>query len=109
MKLNRSDHRMNPRVKAVKPEADYRLRITFTNGEMGTYDCRPLLNFGVFEELRDDVYFRQVRAENGTVVWPHEQDICPDTLYMDSERSEKSRPQQADAQTTSLISSSQQP
>jgi hypothetical protein len=73
---------MNPRVKAVKPEPDYRLQITFTNDETGTYDCRPLLDFGVFQELRDDVYFRQARAENGTVVWPHEQDICPDTLYV---------------------------
>ena len=26
------------------------------------------------------------RVEGGTVVWPHEQDICPDTLYEDSER-----------------------
>ena len=82
---------MNPRVKAVKPDAGYRLRLTFTNGEKGTYDCRPLLDFGVFQELRDDSYFRQVRAENGSVVWPHEQDICPDTLYVDSEKSEKNQ------------------
>ena len=65
----------------MKPSADYRLRITFSNGEKGIYDCRPLLDFGVLQELRDDAYFRQARAENGTVVWPHEQDICPDTLY----------------------------
>jgi hypothetical protein len=77
---------MNPRVKAVKPVADYRLRITFANGETGVYDCRPLLEFGVFRELQDATYFRQVRAEGGTVVWPHEQDICPDTLYQDSRR-----------------------
>jgi hypothetical protein len=83
---------MNPRVKAVRPEADYRLKITFSNGEKGVYDCRPLLDFGVFQELRDHAYFRQVRAENGTVVWPHEQDICPDTLYLDSEKSKKARP-----------------
>jgi hypothetical protein len=83
---------MNPRVKAVTPDADYRLKITFSNGEKGVYDCRPLLDFGVFQELRDDSYFRQVRAENGTVVWPHEQDICPDTLYLDSTRPKQSRP-----------------
>jgi hypothetical protein len=77
---------MNPRVKSVKPGDDYRLEITFSNGETGTYDCRPLLNFGVFQELRDNAYFQQVRAENGTVVWPHDQDICPDTVYLDSKR-----------------------
>ncbi len=77
---------MNPRVKDVKPLADYRLKVKFTNGEIGTYDCRPLLDFGVFRELEDKTFFRKVRVEGGTVVWPHEQDICPDTLYLDSEK-----------------------
>ncbi len=77
---------MNPRVTGVKPINDYQLEITFSNGETGVYDCRPLLDFGVFRELQDDAYFRQVRAENGTVVWPHEQDICPDTVYLDSKK-----------------------
>jgi len=77
---------MNPRVRNVEPLGGYRLKIAFTNGEVGTYDCRPLLDFGVFQELRDEAYFRQVRAEGGTVVCPHEQDICPDTLYLDAER-----------------------
>ena len=75
---------MNPRVKDVTPLADYQLKIAFTNGEAGIYDCRPLLDFGVFKELTDEAYFRQVRAEGGTVVWPHEQDICPDTVYLES-------------------------
>jgi hypothetical protein len=83
---------MNPRVKSVQPDADYRLQIAFTNGEKGTYDCRPLLDFGVFQELRDVAYFRRVRTENGTVAWPHEQDICPDTVYLESE---KTRPRKA--------------
>jgi len=77
---------MNPRVRHVKPMPDYRLEITFSNGEVRVYDCHPLLDFGVFVELRDEAYFRQARAEGGTVVWPHEQDICPDTLYMDSKK-----------------------
>ncbi|MEN6452198.1 MAG: DUF2442 domain-containing protein [Thermoguttaceae bacterium] len=79
---------MNPRVKAVKPGDDYCLEITFTNGEIGVYDCKPLLNFGVFRELRDESYFRQAAVAYGTVVWPHEQDICPDTLYVDSLKTE---------------------
>lgn len=77
---------MNPRVQKVNPLSDYRLEITFSSGEVGIYDCRPLLDFGVFRELQDISYFRQVQAVEGTVVWPHEQDICPDTLYMDSQR-----------------------
>ncbi len=77
---------MNPRVTAVVPRDDYSLEIEFSNCEIGIYDCRPILNFGVFQELQDINYFRQARAESGTVVWPHEQDICPDTLYEDSKK-----------------------
>jgi hypothetical protein len=72
---------MNPQVKSVIPMDSHKLQLTFTNGEVGVYDCSPLLDFGVFTELRDITYFNRVRVEGGTVVWPHEQDICPDTLY----------------------------
>jgi hypothetical protein len=77
---------MNPRVKEVQTSSGYRLKLTFTNGEKGIYDCRHLLDFGVFSELREEQYFQQARVEGGTVVWPHEQDICPDTLYLESEK-----------------------
>ena len=75
---------MNPRVKAVAPLADYKLLLEFTNGEQGIYDCSNHLDFGFFRELKDKNYFQQVKVLDGTVVWPHEQDICPDTLYIDS-------------------------
>ena len=75
---------MHPRVQSVVPEAGYQLLLTFTNGETRRYDCTPLLQFGVFQELARTEYFTQVQVANGTVVWPHEQDICPDTLYEDS-------------------------
>ncbi len=75
---------MNPRVRAVTPTGDYKLEITFSNGEVGVFDCRHLLGFGVFMEFQDIRYFKQARVEHGTVAWPNEQDICPDTLYEDS-------------------------
>ena len=77
---------MNPRVSTVIPTEDYRLHLVFSNGEEGIYDCRGLLNFGVFEELQDRNYFEKVAVLQGTVVWPHDQDICPDTLYLDSQK-----------------------
>ena len=83
---------MNPRVESVIPIDCYKMELTFTNGEVGIYDCRHLLDFGVFRELRDEAYFRQVRAVDGTVVWPHEQDICPDTLYVDSMKQKAKEP-----------------
>ena len=56
----------------------------FTNEEDGIYDCLPILDFGVFKELKDLSYFNLAQVLDGTVVWPHDQDICPDTLYLDS-------------------------
>jgi hypothetical protein len=77
---------MNPRIKAVTPKDDYKLMLVFTNGEKGVYDCSRLLDSGVFKELKDINYFKKVRVVHGSVAWPHEQDICPDTLYIDSKK-----------------------
>ena len=75
---------MNPRVNSVVPTDEYHLRLKFTNGEVGVFDCSHLLDFGVFREFKDIAYFKLALVAHGTVVWPNEQDICPDTLYEDS-------------------------
>ena len=49
---------MNPRVRTVVPRDDYTLEITFANSEVRIFDCAPLLDFGVFRELRDVSYFK---------------------------------------------------
>jgi uncharacterized protein DUF2442 len=85
---------MNPRVAGVTPTDDYKLEITFTNGEVGVFDCSPLLGFGVFKEFRDIDYFKRASVEGGTVAWPHEQDICPDTLYAESRKLVRSEAEQ---------------
>ena len=77
---------MNPRVSKVNTTNDYKLNLVFDNGQVGVYDCSSLLNFGVFQELQDKHYFKQAKVLRGTVVWPHEQDICPDTLYLGSQK-----------------------
>ena len=35
-------------------------------------------------ELKDLRYFKQVDLAFGTVQWPHEQDISPETLYLEA-------------------------
>lgn len=77
---------MNPRVRSVLAMPGYKLKLQFSNGEEGVYDCSHLLEFGVFRELKDTAYFKQATVWDGTVMWPHEQDICPDTLYLESKK-----------------------
>lgn len=75
---------LGPRVTAVVPNDDYTLTLTFTNGEVKQYDMKPWLDRGVFRELQNIGYFRCARVALGTVEWPHEQDLCPDMLYLQS-------------------------
>ncbi|MEK7271069.1 MAG: DUF2442 domain-containing protein [Planctomycetota bacterium] len=75
---------MNPRVRTARANDDFTLTLQFDNGETRRFDMRPHLDFGVFRELKDPSYFKTVRVAYGTVQWPHAQDICPDTLYLES-------------------------
>jgi hypothetical protein len=69
-------------VVAVEPLEDYKLRIKLSDGRTGIFDVLPYLNKGVFRELKDQNYFRRVYVDCDTVVWPHEQDIAPETIEM---------------------------
>ncbi len=72
------------KVIAVKANEDFSLELKFNDNSVRRFDARPYLEFGVFRELKDIGYFRQVKIAHGTVQWPHEQDISPDTLYIES-------------------------
>jgi hypothetical protein len=44
-------------------------------------DLGSLLKGPVFAEIRNDVArFKEMRVENGSLVWPTEADLCPDVL-----------------------------
>lgn len=75
---------MNPRVVDVKPALDYTIILTFTNGEIRTFDVKPYLTKGIFKKLQDKQVFNAVKPFLGSIQWPNGQDFCPDTLYLDS-------------------------
>ncbi|MFA6570280.1 MAG: DUF2442 domain-containing protein [Bacteroidota bacterium] len=75
---------MNPRVKNVSSNSDFTLRIEFTNAEVKVFDAKPYLEFGIFKELKDYSKFSQVKAFLGSIQWSGGQDLCPDTLYLES-------------------------
>ena len=72
------------KVIAVKANEDFSLELKINDNSLRKFDARPYLDVGVFTELKDIGYFKQVRITFGTVQWPHEQDISPDTLYIES-------------------------
>ena len=69
------------KVTAVKPNNDYTLDVKFSDGSVKRFDVKPYLKYEVFKELENLAYFKQVSLAFGTVQWPHEQDIAPDTLF----------------------------
>ena len=75
---------MNPRVTAVEPQFDYKLRITFDTNEVKQFDVKPYLDRGVFRQLQDITQFQTARVFLGSVEWQGGQDLCPDTLYRQS-------------------------
>lgn len=75
---------MNPRVASVKTLEGYKLLLTFTNGVQRIFDMAPYLEIGIFKELKEISNFRTARVFLGTVQWHNEQDLCPDTFYLDS-------------------------
>ncbi len=76
---------MNPRVSNVQPQQDYFLLITFDNGEVKRFDVNPYLEIGFFKELKDKSVFNSVKPFLGSIQWSNGVDLCPDTLYLDSE------------------------
>jgi hypothetical protein len=50
------------------------------------FDAKPYLDKGVFQRLQDIKLFRQAYVEGGTVCWPQDLDIAPETLYDRSSR-----------------------
>ena len=73
---------MNPIVLSVEARDDFKLIITFENGEKKIFDVAPFLDKGVFTELKNINYFKQAKVSFGSVEWPHEQDFSKDTLYL---------------------------
>ena len=78
------DKTMNPRVTQVKPEQNFTLLITFSNGEVKNFDVKPYLGIGIFKELKDLSIFNSVKPFLGSIQWSNGVDFCPDTLYMES-------------------------
>jgi hypothetical protein len=73
-------------VKAVKPQDNYLLLITFENGELRQFDMKPYLDFGIFQELKDIRLFKTVKTSFDSIEWDNEADFDPEVLYLKSQK-----------------------
>ena len=72
-------------IKAVVPNNDYTLTLTFENGEKRLFDMKPYLDFGpVFRELKNRSLFRSARVAFRSVEWANNADLDPEMLYPNS-------------------------
>ncbi len=74
-----------PIVVDAKYISDYKIKITFDNGEQKTADFSKWLKGEVFEPLKDQSYFRKFFVDGWTIAWSNGADIAPETLYLESE------------------------
>lgn len=71
-------------VLSVVPKPDSTLELRFENGQTRIFDMKPLLEKKPFLKLKDFTQFQKASVENGTVVWPGNLDIAPETLFDNS-------------------------
>ena len=88
---------MSPSIKKVIPGADYVLTVIFDNGESGLLDMKGVLDFGVFNRIRDPDAFRLVRVSFDTIAWDSGVDLDPEYVYAKCMRNVDSAAQQVHA------------
>jgi hypothetical protein len=65
----------------VKALPGYLLELKFENGERRLFDMSPIIDKKPFGRLKESNVFLAARVDYGTVVWPGNIDIAPETLY----------------------------
>jgi hypothetical protein len=70
---------MLTKVLRVDVEAPYKLRLEFSDGTSGVYDCAPIVDSpgSMVQPLKDPKYFARVFVEMGAPTWPNGFDLAP--------------------------------
>ncbi len=77
-------HPTYPRVKSVEALPDYQLLVSFRNGERRLYDFKPNLDLEIFQLLRNEVFFRAVKADSHGygIIWNDDMDLAESELWL---------------------------
>ena len=68
------------KVTKVIAKDNYTLFVELSDGRLGYFDVKPYLEKGVFTQLKDKNYFKQVKPFFCGIAWPNEQDLSADTI-----------------------------
>ena len=71
-------------VVAVKPWPSFELDLSYADGSQRRFDMKPLLVVKPWNRISALPLFTQVKVAYGTVMWPGDIDIAPETLLLDS-------------------------
>lgn len=73
------------RVQSVRHGGGYKLRLRFTDGSRGAVDLEETLGrIKALAPLLDEARFAEAYVEHGTVCWPGDLDLAPETLYAEA-------------------------
>jgi Protein of unknown function (DUF2442) len=67
-------------VKNIHYCDDYTFKAVLSNGVEGLFDISPYLEKGIFVELKNKEYCKQVKINFAGIFWPHGQDFSADTI-----------------------------
>ena len=73
---------MNPYVKDLTTLPNYRLLLSFENGETRIFDATPYLEKGVFQRIRHPGLFGLAKVVAGSVEWPGEIDLSLSLIHI---------------------------
>lgn len=63
---------------------NYTIEIDYENGEKRIFDMKPFLKIKPWDKIKSEKLFNMVFLQYGTLAWPGEIDIAPETLYIES-------------------------
>lgn len=68
---------------AVKPTANFKIWVKYSDGVEGEVDLSEFAGKGIFKLWDNYTNFEKVYiGEGGEIAWGKEIDLCPDTIYM---------------------------
>ena len=74
----------SPNIKMAEILENYKLLVTFINGEIKVFDMKSYLKYPVFRPLNEEIEFKKFSIVDGTIEWECGAELSCDTFYLNS-------------------------